>query len=150
MKKITTRREGDTMTFKLANGLTIEIRPLEWTDEIKEALLFHGAKQKITDAAAGAETTQEAFRKMQNVADRLASGLWDARGQDPGIASDLAAALAAVKGITVNDAAERLAKLDDERLKGIKNNPLIKAELLRIKAERAAKLAAASDDELDI
>jgi hypothetical protein len=83
---------------------------------------------------------------MQNVQDNLLSGLWEARGGVTGTA-DLVQAVANLKKIPIEAAQKAVDALDDEKLKVVMGKPVIKAEILRIKAERAKAVAKTVKDE---
>lgn len=146
--------DGNVLSFKLGNGLKVVCDTDDLSDDIRQAALLHGVNQKIRDSAAGFSKDGDytgAYRAMQTTLDNLESGLWNARGGASG-EGDLAQAVANLKGIELEVAAEAVRGLDEEGLKTLRNKPKVKAEILRLKAERAANVAEASDDEdiLDI
>ena len=55
-----------------------------------------------------------------------------------------------LKGIEVEAAQSIIDGLDDEQIKTLMGKATVKAEILKIKAERAAKVAEASDDDDDL
>ena len=141
-------QQNGELSFKLGNGLTVEITPSECSDEIREAAMFHGFNQKIRDSAAGFSKTSDfsgAFSAMQSVVDNLLGGLWNAKGGN-GI-GDLVQAIANLKRIDLDEAQGLVEELDDEQYKVVMGKPAVKADIARIKAERAAKVAEAADDE---
>jgi hypothetical protein len=143
--------EARVVTTLLGNGLKV----VACLDDIPEALhnmlTLHGLKQKIGDASASFSKTSDfsgAFNAMQTVVDNLMAGLWNAKGGNG--TGDLVQAIANLKKISVEEAQGIVDDLDDEQMKTVLGKPAIKAEILRIKAERAAKVADASDDDLGI
>lgn len=141
-------QQGRELYFVLGNNLRVVVRPDDLPDEMKDDGLFHGINQKVRDAAAGFSKSGDysgAFRAMQQVADNLANGLWNAKGGSG--QSDLVQAIANLKKISLEDAQAAVDALDDEQLKVVASKAAVKAEILRIKAERAAMLATASDDD---
>ena len=139
---------GRTVTTVLGNGLKIVCCMDDIPEALHNMLALHGLKQKIGDAASGYSKTndyQGGFSAMQSVVDNLMNGLWNAKGGTG--TGDLVAAIAAIKGIDVDDAQEIVDKLDEEQLKEVLAKPRVKAEIARIKAERAMKVAEASDDD---
>ena len=141
-------QQNGGLEFKLGNGLTVELRTEDCGEEIREAAMFHGFNQKVRDSAAGFSKTSDysgAFSAMQQVVDNLLGGLWNAKGGS-GI-GDLVSAIANLKKIDLDEAQELIEGLDDEQYKVVMGKPAVKAEIARIKAERAAKVAAAADDE---
>lgn len=150
-KFLTVTQQGRELHFTLANGLKVVARPDELLDEMRDAGLFHGINQKVRDAAAGFSKDADysgAFRVMQTVVDNLESGIWNAKGGSG--TADLVLAIATLKKIETDEAQELVDQLDDEQLKAVMAKPAIKAAILKIKAERAAKVADASDDDLGI
>ena len=142
-------QQGRELHFVLGNNLRVVANPDELPVEMRDAGLFHGINQKVRDSAAGFSKDSDysgAFRAMQTVVDNLMNGLWNAKG-GTGI-GDLVQAIANLKKIEVDAAQALVDGLDDEQLKAVQGKPAIKAEILRIKAERAAKLADASDDDV--
>lgn len=141
-------QQGRELRFVLGNNLTVIARPDELSDEMQDAAMFHGVNQKVRDSAAGFSKDSDysgAFRAMQTVVDNLTNGLWNAKGGTG--TGDLVQAIANLKKIEVDVAQTLVDGLDDEQLKAVQGKPAIKAEILRIKAERAAKLATAADDD---
>lgn len=79
--------------FVLADGTSIDIRLGDLAPEIRHALMVHGLKQKVADAAAIPRDTEtgrsatdgEKCRAMRAVADRIVAGVWTAaRGEGGG------------------------------------------------------------------
>lgn len=141
-------QHGRELRFVLGNGLTVVAKPDELDASMRAAGLFHGINQKVRDSAAGFSKDNDysgAFRAMQAVVDNLMSGLWNAKGGTG--TADLVLAIANLKKIDADEAQRLVDGLDDEQLKVVQGKPAIKAEILRIKAERQAKLAEAADDD---
>jgi hypothetical protein len=145
------QKEG-MLAFQLGNGLAVELWADNCSDEIREAAMMHGFNQKVRDSAAGFSKTSDysgAFSAMQAVVDNLLGGLWNAKG-GTGI-GDMVQAIANLKKIEIEEAQELIEGLDDEQFKVVAGKPAVKAEIARIKAERAKKIADASDaDDLGI
>jgi hypothetical protein len=144
--------EAGVIRFTLGNGKVVTCAPEGMSSAIQTAAMYHGFNQKIRDSAAGFSKDSDysgAFRAMQSTLETLESGLWNAKGGASG-ESDLAQAVANLKGIELEKAAAAIAGLDEDQLKTLRGKASVKAELLKIKAERAAAIADASDDEDDI
>jgi hypothetical protein len=140
--------EGTALSFRLGNGLRVEFNSDAVSDEIRAAAMLHGFNQKIRDSAAGFSKDGDysgAFRAMQTVVDNLTGGLWNAKGGTG--TGDLVQAIANLKKIDLDEAQELIDSLDDEQIKTVQSKAAVKAEILKIKAERAAKVADASDDD---
>lgn len=143
--------EKRTVTTVLGNGLKIVCGLDDIPERLHNMLALHGLKQKIGDAASGHSKTNDysgGFSAMQGVVDNLMNGLWNAKGGTG--TGDLVQAIANLKKIDTEEAQALVEGLDDEQLKAVQGKPAVKAEILRIKAERAAAVAAASDDDGDI
>ena len=144
--------EAGVIRFTLGNGKVVTCAPEGMSSAIQTAAMYHGFNQKIRDSAAGFSKDSDysgAFRAMQSTLETLESGLWNAKGGASG-ESDLAQAVANLKGIELEKAAAAIGGLDEDQLKTLRGKASVKAELLKIKAERAAAIADASDDEDDI
>lgn len=138
-----------SIRFSLGNGKSVVCTVEELSAEIQRAAMFHGLNQKIRDSAAGFSKDNDyagAFRAMQTTLETLQSGLWNAKGGASG-ESDLAQAVANLKGIEVDAASAAIAVLNEDQLKTLRGKASVKAELLRIKAMRAAAVAEAADDD---
>ena len=136
------------LTFQLGNGLRVEFDPEECSEEIQTQAMFHGFNQKIRDSAAGFSKTQDysgAFGAMQGVVDNLLAGLWNAKGGTG--TADIVQAVANLKKIEVSEAQGIIDGLDEEQMKALMAKPVLKAEVARIKLERANAIAAATEDD---
>lgn len=142
-KKATKVVEGDiiTITFEETNEvLAVDIN--EIPAEIISRLAMHGLSQKLGDSYAGADIT-EAFGRASGVAGDLKEGNWSTRVAASGPrTTQLAEALAAATGKTLEEAAAKLETLDDDAKKGLRAHPQIKVELAKIKAVKAQEAAA--------
>ena len=103
---------------------------------------MHGLSQKLGDSYAGCEA-DEAFEKANGVATDLLAGNWSTRVAASGPrTTQLAEALAAATGKSVEEAATVLEQMDDDQKKDLRKHPQIKVELAKIKAANAEKAAA--------
>jgi hypothetical protein len=144
--------DESAIRFILGNGKEVSCRPDEMSESIQRAAMFHGFNQKIRDAAAGFSKDTDftgAYSAMRATLETLESGLWNAKGGASG-ESDLAQALANLKGFPLEKASEIIRSLDEDQLKVLRAKASVKAEILKIKAERAARVAEAADDDEDI
>ena len=143
--------DRNALTFKLGNGLEVVGTLDELSDEIRTQLAWHGLSQKVGDAAAGFSKTLDykgAYAAMLGVWDSLCEGVWAVKGAN----SDMAEALVRLKmADDVEAASDLIAGLDEETLKGVTSHPAVKAEIAKIKAERAnAALQATADKAIDL
>ena len=141
-KKATKSIDGDiiTITFEETNEtLTVDINNIP--AETISRLAMHGLSQKLGDSYAGADVG-ESFARAEGVAKDLQDGNWSTRVAASGPrTTQLAEALAAATGKTLEEAAAKLETLDEDAKKALRAHAQIKVELARIKATKAAAAA---------
>lgn len=128
---------GKTFTAKLA----------DYPSAIQAAATEHGFKQKFGDAASGG-TPQEKFAEVQKIHESLLAGEWE-RTAKPDLTPIICEAVARLRKLTYSKVLE-VAQGNEEKVKEWGSNPRVRAEVLKIRAERAAKQAAESDEEIEI
>jgi hypothetical protein len=139
-----------SMVFTLGNGQQIVAGLEGLAPEIVERLAIHGLSQKIGDAAADFSKERDflgAFTSMGKVWENLQAGLWASKGG--GGTSDLVAAIAKIKGVSLEEAQAAVGKANEEQLATLKKHPAIKEAIAKIQAMRAkeaAKGAGSLDD----
>jgi hypothetical protein len=143
------------ITFTFSDGdEVLEVRPREFSTEIQAALLAHGVAQKLGDSYAGVDAAQ-AHVAAKAVLAALQEGKWSQRveGSSGPRVSQLAEALAAVSGRTLDECVAKIATMTDEEKKGLRSHPSIVQKLAEIKllkaqeaARKAAEKAAAAGD----
>ena len=142
-KKATKSIEGDVITIdfeETEQKLVADINDLP--AEMISRLAMHGFSQKLGDSYAGC-TAEEAFEKASAVLQDLKDGNWTTRVAAAGPrTTQLAEALAAVTGRTIEEAAAKLEEMDDDKKKDLRKHAQIKAKLAEIKAAKAAEAAA--------
>jgi hypothetical protein len=142
-KKAEKKIEGDVITIKFLETneeLVVDINKIP--AETISRLAMHGLSQKLGDSYAGANEG-ESFAKASAVAGDLIEGNWSTRVAASGPRStQLAAALAAATGQTLEDCAAKLESMDDDAKKELRAHPQIKMELANIKAKKAQEDAA--------
>jgi len=82
---IETTISGTVLGMAFDNGQTLSISASQLTEEIRNAALMHGLKQKLVDAAAisrnpdtgRSATTEDKYNAVREVYDRLLSGQWN-------------------------------------------------------------------------
>lgn len=135
--------ETMTVSFSFGNGTTLELDLTKLSAEMQKRLMLHGALQKIGDSYAGAKGNfAEGIAAAKSVIDQLLNGVWKAaRGEGEGKPrlSELAEAIARIKGVPVERAYAAVEKASDEQRKQWRSNAKVKAEIARIRAEKAAK-----------
>lgn len=137
--------EAGTIKF-LVEGKDPILVSLDDVAQLARRLALHGLSQKIGDSAAGAETTDEAYKALQDTTADLMAGNWTTR-VSTGVArtSYLARAIAEYKGCDVNAAKAAIDRLEEAgeageaKLKEIRK--ALKPIIARMQAEDAVKKA---------
>jgi len=106
--------------------------------EIISRLAMHGLSQKLGDCYAGSDDGEH-FGRFDAVLKDLQAGNWSTRvASGSPRTTQLAEALAAATGKTLEECAGKLETMDDEAKKGLRAHGQIKVELAKIKAKKAA------------
>lgn len=148
--------EGTIARFTFGNGTTLELDVSSLEEDIQRELMLHGALQKIGDSYAGAAGDYDfAISNAQKVIDNLIAGNWKAAraasGESKPRTTELAEAIARIKGIDVAQASAIVEALSDEQRKAIRAKETVKATIAQIRYEKAqAKAAKASAEDLGI
>ena len=146
--------ESRTVTWEISPDLVEVFEYDRCSDEMKVRLGLHGASQKGGDSYAGAasaiedtDLTLEEYisNAVKGVIDQLYNDDWTVRatGGGPRV-TDLAVAIAEAYAVDMSEAVAKVADMDADTKKAVRNHPAIKPILDRIRAERAAKKAAES------
>ena len=143
-------KEG-VVTCVLGNGLKVEVDTEVLPADIRKRLMYHGLSQKLGDSAAGFSKDRDfsgAFAAIQQTADNLIAGVWTSRASS-GI-SDLVAAIADIRGVSVETAQAAVDKMTEDQVAAIRKHPAVKEAIARIQAERLKQAAKAAEglDEL--
>lgn len=145
--EVTSTYDGISYRACFANG---EVR----TGTVPASLIAraseHGIGQKLRDSISGEKTVEDAVGSFEDVADTLVSGEWTQQrssGDGPKASkTELAVALAAVRGIAVEAAASWLAtKTPAEKIK-LRQVPAISLKIAQMRAEKAAAKGDEGDD----
>lgn len=146
--------EGSIVRFTFGNGTKLELDVSTLDETIQIELMLHGALQKIGDSYAGAAGDYDfAIGNARKVIDNLIAGNWKAAregGEAKPKTGELAEAIARIKGIEVAQAAELVNGLSDEQRKAVRGKDAVKAEIAKIRFEKAQKKAANAGDDLGI
>lgn len=120
------------------NGESIEVL-VDPNSEVGQQALGHGLSQKLGDAAAGAESTEDAFEAVIEVAKQISAGKWNKAREGGGSAkgaSDLVIALAEVLGKEKETVRNLLANMSAAEKAMLRKVPDVLAVIQRIKAAR--------------
>lgn len=124
------------------NAGKLEARVTELPEEIRATLVLHGLAQKLGDSYAGISDPARARAAAESVLARLKAGEWRARHGD-GSASvsptviELARAVARVKGISEEEALEKVQRLDRKSRNLLRAHPAIMREIAKLRAKDA-------------
>lgn len=139
--------EAGTVSFDFENGKSAVFDLSKVSADIVRRLALHGASQKIGDSYAGAGDSADPAAYAEQAAGetiaQLVAGDWRASSGGGPRVSDLAVAMSRLNGKPVEEVVESLSKATDEQKKELRKHPKIAATLAAIKAENAAKRAAA-------
>jgi hypothetical protein len=114
--------------------------------ELERQVRIDGLVQKLGDAAAGAESTDDAFESILEVANRFNKGEWNKNREGGGTAkgsSELVVALTEFMqtqnpegNVTKDTVRELLASLNNQEKASLRKVPEVAAIIERLKAER--------------
>lgn len=131
------------------NGQTLVIDPLSYSNEIREAAMIHGFKQKVCDAAALSRdegtgkpaTPADKLAAMREVEVQLAQGDWNRRATGDGTAGMglLVAALVRLSGKPRVEVEATVEGWTKEEQAAMRATSAVAPIIAAIKAERGAK-----------
>lgn len=110
---------------------------------IQVCALAHGYKQKFGDAKSG-ESPAEKFAEVQAIHASLLAGEWE-RTVTIDLTPIICEAVARIKRMPLAKV-QKAAEGHEEKVKDWGSNPKVRAEILKIRSERAAKLAEEAED----
>lgn len=127
-----------SVLWKWADEKEQTVKVGDFPQNIRDAFAVYGLSQKLGDEYAGAEGPEEAREAMGSLIESLMQGTWSLRRTGTGAARTtmLAEALARVTGQDEETCQAKLAEMDDETVKSLRNHKQVKAELEAIKLER--------------
>ena len=144
--------EGEgSVIFNFGNGKSLQLGVGELNAEMKQRSLLHGINQKVRDSFAGVKGDYaKGVENAQDIIDQLKAGSWKAargEGESRPRVEELAAAIAALKGIDFETAKKAATEASDEKRKEWRNHPRIKAAIAKLRLEKAEAELAASEKE---
>ena len=144
-KKQKVSMTGWTLTIEYPSiGKTFHADILKYPKEMQEELQKHGAKQKFGDAESGG-TPVEKYAMVQRIHEGLLAGQWELTGT-PDMSGIVAEAVGRIKKVKPEKILAIFEKMP-EKIKEFASNVKVKAEIAKIRAERAAKVADEAEDE---
>lgn len=144
---IETTISGVILGMAFDNGQTLSLSAGQLTEEIRNAALMHGLKQKLVDAAAisrnpdtgRSATTEDKYSAVREVYDRLLSGQWNKQreggsgGNSGGLLFRALSRLYAAK--TPEQIREFLEAKSDAEKATLRKLPAVAAIIEQLKAE---------------
>lgn len=134
----------------IRKSVTVDVSRFD--EAVRFEAMIHGFKQKYGDAESG-RSASEKYEMVQRIVAAHESGSWDVAAgtrDDSGIVIE---AVARRGGYTVEQVTAALDAAEDReaKLKDWKSNANVKAEIAKIRAERAQAAADdAEDDDIDL
>ena len=132
-------------TIDFDNGETVRVE-LSPTSEVGLLAMGHGMIQKLGDAAAGADTTDDAFEAVLEIAQRLSNGQWvKPSAAGAGVAkgsSELIEAFALVIGKSKDEARAKLANLTQADKMALRKTARVAEAIEKIRAGKGVSKAA--------
>lgn len=119
----------------------------DYSDDIRLAAMDHGFKQKFGDAASGQQPAEK-YAEVIAIDQSLMAGNWE-RVSIPDLTPLICLAVSRLKGLPLGKV-EAVAAAAPDTVKEWGAKLTVKAEIAKIRAERAAKAAEeAADEELE-
>jgi hypothetical protein len=155
---------SSTLMLTFSDGRTLTLDAANLTDEIKQAAIMHGLKQKLVDGAAIARnpetgrsaTLDDKFNAVKEIYDRItdsAAPAWN-KGRSGGGEGDggntlLLRALCKMSGKSPAVMAALLEGKSKEEKKALRANPKVAAIIAELQSERLAQQGIDGDALLD-
>lgn len=145
MKKQTVGVVGSIVTVSYPTiGKAVSIDYSILSPEMKLQAGLHGLKQKLGDAASG-DSPQEKYLMASRIVAGLRENQWELTSTPVDLTPIICEAVSRIKKLPLAKV-EKAAAGNEETVKTWGSNPKVRAEILKIRAERAAKIAAEADD----
>ena len=133
-----------TVVFHFSDGEDVTITSSDFPHDTQERLTQYGMGQKFGDEYAGAEGPAEGRAALLSLFERLKNGEWKAPRASGGGATRstmLAEALARVTKQEIEVCQAKIAEMEDDAVKALRQHPTVAVALAEIKAERTAAAA---------
>jgi len=155
MKKQEITTQGTIITCGYPSiGKSFVFDTAKYPASIQQDATMHGYRQKFGDAKSG-KNAVEKHAEVLLIHASLLAGEWE-RTAKPDLAPLILEAVARIKGLKADLEKRTLAKGNkvskptEDQLREWSGNNKVRAMMLKIRAERAAKQAEESDDELEV
>jgi hypothetical protein len=143
---------GDTLTLTFSDGRVLSLDTTTLSDDIKQAAMMHGLKQKLVDGAAIARnpetgrsaTLEDKFQAVKEIYDRITDATapsWNKGrgGEGDGGNTLLLRALCKMSGKSPAVMASLLETKTKEEKKALRANPKVAAIIAELQAEKLAQ-----------
>lgn len=155
MKKQIVKVEGSVITVEyptIKKAVVLDVA--KCSAEVREAMLMHGGGQKLGDAASG-KSPAEKFEMATRIVESLYAGNWNLESREVDTTAIVVEAVSRIKKLKIAKVQEVIDALGEdeaaEKVKDWRSNAKVKAEIAKIRAERAAVAAdEAEDDDIEI
>lgn len=138
--------------FTFGNNTELTLGLEEVPSDLHKRLALHGIIQKVGDSYASAKGNfNVAIEAAKSVIDQLKAGEWEGGGDEarPRLA-ELASAIAALRNAPLEKVTAAVEAATDEQRKAWRSNAQVKAKIAQQRAEKAAKNAEGSKEEITI
>ena len=119
-------------------------------NDVQKQLVLHAINAKVGDSAA--DPSEPAIPQIAKTSENLSNGVWAERASGDGAVriTDLAKSIANVMTAAGNETEEKqvaaaMADWDDDKKKAYRDDPRVKAEMEKIRAQRARDRAKEAD-----
>ena len=148
-------QEDIAVEFTFTGQEPILVKASDFSPEIQTHFMLHGISQKVGDSYSGAKgDIAGAMASFAACLEQLKAGDWRAsrgEGESKPRTTELASAVARIKGVEVEVAAEAIAGMEEDARKALRSNERVKATIALIRAEKAqAKLDAMEDTDIGL
>lgn len=137
-----------SVTYPTLGNKQVHVDYEALSPEMKLQAGLHGLKQKLGDAASG-DSPAEKHAMAQRIIAGLREGQWELTAAPVDLTPIICEAVSRIKKLPLAKV-EAAAKVKPDAVKEWGTNAKVKAEILKIRAERAAKVAEEQDEDLDI
>lgn len=130
-------------------GKQVSIDLMVLSSEMQREAALHGLKQKLGDAESGGSPSEK-YAMASRIVAGLREGQWELTATPVDMTPLICEAIANIKKIKVEAVLKAAEKAGADEVKIWGQKPAVKAEILKIRAAKAAAAAEADEEELEI
>jgi hypothetical protein len=147
--------EDNAVEFTFTGQEPILVKASDFSADVQAHFMLHGMSQKLGDSYSSAKgDVAVAMESFKSCLEQLKNGDWRAargEGEAKPRTTELASAVARIKGVEVSVAAQAISAMPEEQRKALRSNDRVKATIALLRAEKAqAKLDKMEDDDIGI